>query len=76
MEEKRRSLVEALAVIDIDPALSLFTSECTYVPKVARIEMAHWNRNHKRQLSRQLSSFQEHPPRARGLPHPHLLREQ
>ena len=34
-------MVDALAVVDIDPALIPFHSTCTSMPILARIEMGH-----------------------------------
>lgn len=45
-EEKLMQIVEAFAVIDIDPALTVLNSECNTLDNLVRINMAYRHLNH------------------------------
>lgn len=41
MESERTHIIEAIAVVDIDPSLSVYSPECKKTYNTVRIEMAY-----------------------------------
>lgn len=41
MEPERTSIIEAIAVVDIDPSLAVYCPECKQLANLVRIKMAY-----------------------------------